>query len=87
MAREPEEYSERERPPEAPGVGERATGTRRQHLAPDEAERIARQQGRLIESGRSRKGFIVLRTPARIAIFVGGLVLLIALAIGLDFVG
>lgn len=81
MVREPEEYTPREHPPEPPGVGERPAGTRREHLDPDEARRIAREQGRLISSGRARKGRIVLTTPLRRWIFVGALVALVLIAL------
>ena len=69
-----DEKERRER--ENPGFG------RSRSLSRDEQQRLARQQGELISSGRARKGRIVLNTPARRAVFVGGLVGIFVLALG-----
>ena len=58
-----------------PGFG------RSRPLPAEEQERLAREQGELIASGRSRKGQIVLNTPARRAVFVGGLVGIVLLVL------
>ena len=83
MAREPEADTERakaNRPgPEAPEGSEPERG-RAQSLSPDEKRRVAREQGRLIASGEASKGHTVLRTPARRAIFIGGLLGIVVLA-------
>lgn len=54
-------------------------------LSAEEQQRLAREQGELIASGRSRKGEIILRTPLRRAIFIGGLVgiVLLVLIVGI----
>ena len=65
-----------------PDPGERGPGFGRSRpLTAAERERIAREQGELIASGRARKGYIVLRTPMRRAIFIGGLVGIVLLVL------
>ena len=84
MAREPsvetERAQERKPGPEAPDETNYGFG-RSRPLDPDEQRRLAREQGEAIASGRARKGQIVLDTPLRRAIFIGGLIGLIVLAI------
>ncbi len=74
MADERDERAE-PRKDEDPGFG------RSRPLTAEEQERLARQQGELIASGRARKGQIVLNTPARRAVFIGGLVGIVLLAL------
>lgn len=62
------------------GTGSRPSST-------DEREELARKQGELISSGRARKGHIVLRTPARKAVFIGGLAGIVLLALVLAIAG
>lgn len=50
-------------------------------LTAEEQARLAKEQGELIASGRARKGHIVLRTPARRAVFIGGLVGIVVLVL------
>lgn len=84
MAREPDADTERAkagRPgPEAPDGSGEPRG-RPEALQPDEKRRVAEEQGRLIASGRARKGHVVLRTPARRAVFIGGLLGIVILAL------
>lgn len=87
MAREPSEETERadeRRPgPDAPDETNYGRGRSRPPTE-DEKRRLAREQGESIASGRASKGFIVLRTPLRRAIFIGGLlgILVLALIVG-----
>lgn len=90
MAREPEEYTERAeerrpRPPEGQALSDVEPRAGRDPLEPDERARLAREQGRMIATGEASKGYTVLRTPLRLAIFVGGLVgiVLLALVLGI----
>ena len=90
MAREPEEYTgraeeRRPRPPDGRALGdvEPRTGD---PLEPDPPEpdprrRLAGEQGRMIASGEASKGHTVLRTPLRRAVFIGGLLGVILLAL------
>ena len=50
-------------------------------LTREEQARLAREQGKLIGEGKTRKGHIVLRTRRRRTIFIGGLVGILGLAI------
>ena len=90
MAREPSEETARaeaRRPgPDAPDE----TAYRRGRSRPpteDEERQLAREQSQAIASGRASKGHIVLRTPLRRAIFIGGLVGMIVLALILAVLG
>lgn len=87
MAREPEKDSihaenRKPRPPAGRSAPEQQS---EQHgaMALDEKRRLAREQGRLIASGRATKGHTVLRTPLRRAIFIGGLLGIVILALAL----
>ena len=84
MAREPSvetERAEERRPgPGAPDETSHGFG-RSRPLTEDEKRELAREQGQAIASGRARKGYIVLRTPLRRAIFIGGLLAIVALAL------
>ena len=54
--------------------GERSHGFGRSRpLTQVEREELAKTQGELIATGHARKGHIVLRTPIRRALFIGGL--------------
>ena len=94
MAREPSAETaraeaEKPAPGEAPGVpDDRNHGFGRSRpLSPEEAQRLAREQGEAIASGRARKGHIVLTTPMRRAIFIGGLVGMVVLVLALAILG
>ncbi len=50
---------------------------------PETAKARAEEQGRRIESGRARQGWIVLRTPLRRAVFLAGIVGIVILGIAL----
>ena len=84
MAREPSEETERaeaRRPgPDAPDESNYGFG-RSRPLDPDEARALAREHGEAIASGRATKGYIVLRTPLRRAIFIAGLVGIIVIGL------
>lgn len=84
MAREPSVETERaaqRRPgPDAPDETKHGFG-RSRPLTDEEKARLARQQGEAISSGRASKGYIVLRTPLRRAIFIGGLVGIVVLSL------
>lgn len=84
MAREPSEETERARVrapgPDAPDETSYGFG-RSRPLSPEEQNRLAREQGAAIESGRARKGHIVLNTPLRRAVFIGGLVGIVVLGL------
>jgi len=56
-------------------------------LTSDEKRRLAREQGEAIASGRARKGHIVLNTPLRRAIFIGGLLGIVVLVLALAILG
>ena len=90
MAREPSLETERARErkpgPEAPDETNHGFG-RSSPLSEDEKRRLAREQGEAIASGRARGGYIVLRTPLRRAIFIGGLLALVALGLIVAVVG
>ena len=86
MAREPEEYTERAderrpRPPEGRSVSDVEPRAGDDPFEPDERARLAREQGRKIASGEASKGYTVLRTPLRLAIFLGGLAGIVLLAL------
>ncbi len=84
MAREPSVETERaeERTPGPDAPGETSYGFGRSRpLTAEEQRRLAREQGEAIASGRARKGHIVLNTPLRRAIFIGGLLGLVVLAL------
>ena len=84
MGREPSEETERayeRRPgPDAPDETNYGIG-RSRPLTEEEKGRLAREQAEAIASGRARKGYIVLRTPLRRAIFIGGLLAIIVLGL------
>jgi hypothetical protein len=90
MAREPSvetERAETRKPgPDAPEETNYGFG-RSRPLSPDEKRRLAREQGEAIASGRARKGHIVLNTPTRRAIFIGGLVGIVILVLALAILG
>ena len=90
MAREPsvetERAKERQPGPDAPDETNYGFG-RSRPLTSDEKHRLAREQGEAIASGRARKGHIVLRTPLRRAIFIGGLLGIVVLALALAILG
>ena len=84
MAREPSVETERaeERRPRSDAPDETAYGAGRSRpLTEEEKRRLAREQGEAIASGRASKGYVVLRTPLRRAIFIGGLVAAIVLTL------
>ena len=90
MAREPSAETERaeERRPRPDAPEETAYGFGRSRpLTDDEKRRLAREQGEAIASGRARKGYVVLRTPLRRAIFIGGLLALVVLGLILAVLG
>lgn len=90
MAREPSEETERARlrQPGADAPDETNYGFGRSRpLTETEKRDLAREQGEAIASGRARKGHIVLRTPLRRAIFIGGLIGIIVLGLILGVVG
>jgi hypothetical protein len=94
MAREPSAETVRAEaempaPGEAPGAPDDANYGfgRSRPLNPEEKQRLAREQGEAIASGRARKGHIVLNTPMRRAIFIGGLVGIVVLVLGLAILG
>ena len=72
--------------PDAPDETNHGFG-RSRPLTPDEKHRLAREQGEAIASGRARKGHIVLNTPARRAIFIGGLIGIVVLVLALAILG
>ena len=90
MAREPsaetERAKERQAGPDAPDETNYGFG-RSRPLTPEEKERLAREQGEAIASGRARKGHIVLNTPLRRAVFVGGLVGIVVLVLAVAILG
>lgn len=56
-------------------------------LSTEEKHRLAREQGDAISSGRARKGHIVLRTPLRRAVFIGGLLGIVVLVLAVAILG
>lgn len=50
-------------------------------LTPQENEALAREQGKLIGSGKASKGQVILNTPLRRAIFIVGLAGIVILAL------
>jgi hypothetical protein len=90
MAREPSVETERaeiRKPaPDAPDETNYGFG-RSRPLTPDEKQRLAREQGEAISSGRARKGHIVLNTPMRRAVFIGGLVGIVVLVLAVAILG
>ena len=72
--------------PEAPEETDHGFG-RSRPPGPDEKSRLAREQGEAIASGRARKGHIVLNTPARRAVFIGGLIGIVVLVLALAILG
>ncbi len=90
MAREPSvetTRAEARKPgPDAPEETNYGFG-RSRPLNPEEKDRLAHEQGEAISSGRARKGHIVLRTPLRRAIFIGGLLGIVVLALALAILG
>ena len=64
----------------APEDGDYGFG-RSRPLTQEEQDRLAREQGRLIGEGKTRKGHIVLRTRRRRTIVIGVLVGILGLAI------
>lgn len=90
MAREPSvetERAEARKPgPDAPDETNYGFG-RSRPLSADEKQRLAREQGEAISSGRARKGYIVLNTPLRRAIFIGGLIGIVVLMLALAIFG
>ncbi len=86
MAREPSVETERaeEKKPGRQAPDETNYGFGRSRpLTAEEQQRLAREQGEAIASGRARKGHIVLNTPLRRAIFIAGLLGIVVLALAL----
>jgi hypothetical protein len=76
------------RTPEAATADEGDYGFGRSRpLTPEEQRRLAREQGGAIASGRARGAHIVLNTPRRRAIFIGGLLGLVVLGLALAILG
>ena len=90
MGREPSvetERAETRKPgPDAPDETNHGFG-RSRPLTSDEKHRLAREQGEAISSGRARKGYIVLNTPQRRAIFIGGLIGIVVLVLVVAIAG
>lgn len=90
MAREPSEETERahlrQPGPVAPDETSHGFG-RSRPLSAAEKNQLAREQGEAIAGGRASKGYIVLRTPLRRAIFIGGLVGIAVLTLILAVLG
>lgn len=90
MAREPSletERAEQRRPsPNAPDETKHGFG-RSRPLTEDQKRVLAREQGEAIASGRASKGHVVLRTPLRRAIFIGGLLGIVALGLIIAVLG
>jgi hypothetical protein len=94
MAREPSAETARAEaempapgePPGTPGETNHGFG-RSRPLSPDEKQQLAREQGDAISSGRARKGHVVLDTPTRRAIFIGGLLGIVILVLALAILG
>ena len=90
MAREPSAETARaeaKKPgPDAPDETNYGFG-RSRPLSSEEKQRLAREQGEAISSGRARKGHIVLNTPLRRAIFIGGLLGIVVLVLAVTILG